>query len=263
VIHVLGDVGAATALEGDPGIAIVGARRASSYGVEVSRGLGRSLAATGATVLSGMALGVDSAAHAGALEAGGRSVAILGGGCDVPYPVAKRRLHGELAAGGALVSELPPGTHPRPWTFVARNRLIAALARTVVVVEATRHSGSLITARFARELGVDVAAVPGHITSALAQGTNDLLADGAQVVRDAQDVLDCAYGFGARQAPGPREQADPRLRPLFEQIAAGCDTVDALTASGADVRTVTTALAELELAGLVRRLPGGRYSVVA
>jgi DNA processing protein len=253
------------ALCAEPAVAIVGARRASAYGVEVARSLGRGLAAAGVTVVSGMALGVDSAAHGGALEAGGRTVAVLAGGADVPYPASKRALHREIARCGAVVSEMPPGFPPRRWAFPARNRTIAGLAGVTVVVEAAERSGALITARVARELGRDVAAVPGRITSPLAAGANALLRDGAHLVDGAQAVLDVLFGVGVRQAEAVRdgrELAAP-LREVLAAVREGRDTVGALAGPEGDATAVVTALGALELAGYVRRVAGGAYVPLA
>ena len=147
--------------QGPRAVAVVGTRRASADGLEVARALGRGLAAAGVTVVSGMALGVDSAAHAGALESSGRTVAVLAGGADVPYPPSKARLHGLIAERGCVVGELPPGFVAMRWCFPARNRIIAALGHMTIVVEAARRSGSLITAEIAIDIGREVGAVPG------------------------------------------------------------------------------------------------------
>jgi DNA processing protein len=249
-------------------VAIVGARRATEYGLQQARGLGRGLAAAGLTIVSGMALGVDAAAHAGALEADGLTVAVLACGPDVAYPASKRRLHARIVASGAVVAELPPGTPPRRWCFPARNRIIAALAQVTVVVEAGERSGSLITAGQAADLGREVAAVPGLVTAPLAAGTNALISDGAQLVRGAHDVLELLFGAAALQLLPARPDAraaglEPDLRALLDRVGAGCDTVAALAGSNGAVDAVLAGLAQLELRGLVRRGPGGRYTVSA
>ncbi|MFL5821597.1 MAG: DNA-processing protein DprA [Solirubrobacteraceae bacterium] len=260
MVHVAGG----TQLPRGPATAVVGARRATPYGLEVARMLGRGLAAAGVTVVSGMALGVDSAAHEGALEAGGPTLAVLPGGADVPYPASKRRLYRRLLAEGCAASELPPGLRPRRWCFPARNRLIAALSALTVVVEAAERSGALITARLARELGREVGAVPGPITSGRARGVNDLLFDGAHLVRDVQDVLDVLFGAGAASAPpDPRAGLEPGLRRVLDEVAGGRDTVGALAGTPAEAEAALVALSELELLGHVRRAPGGRYVPVA
>lgn len=249
-------------------VAIVGARRATEYGLQQARGLGRGLAAAGVTVVSGMALGVDAAAHVGALDAGGLTLAVLAGGPERAYPASKRHLHARIAATGAVVSELPPGTVARRWCFPARNRIIAALAELTVVVEAGERSGSLITAGQAAHLGREVGAVPGLVTAPMAAGTNGLLADGAQLVRGPRDVLELLFGAAASPLPvdGVEERAsglEPDLRALLDRVGSGCDTVAALAANGAGVDAVLAGLAQLELRGLVRRGAGGRYAATA
>jgi DNA processing protein len=268
VLYVFGDPARLERAMGADRVAIVGARRASEYGLQQACGLGRGLAAARLTVVSGMALGVDAAAHVGALEVDGLTVAVLACGPDRAYPASKRRLHARIAATGAIVSELPPGTAPRRWCFPARNRIIAALSQATVVVEAGERSGSLITAGQAADLGREVAAVPGLVTAPLAAGTNALIADGAQLVRGARDVLELLFGAAALTLlpTGPEDRAaglEPDLRALLERIGGGCDTVAALTGSGGAVDAVLAGLAQLELRGLVRRGPGGRYTATA
>ncbi|HMJ37133.1 MAG TPA: DNA-processing protein DprA [Baekduia sp.] len=251
-----------------PAVAIVGTRRGSPEGLEVARTLGRGLAAAGVTVVSGMALGVDSAAHTGALEVGGPTVAVLAGGADVPYPRSKARLYGAIiAAGGAVVSEMPPRFQAFKWSFPARNRIIAALAPATIVVEAAERSGSLITAELALELGRDVAAVPGSVVSWRSRGTNALLRDGATLIRDARDALDLVLGvehaeLAVRRAAGetvpPPADAAPELLALLAAVEDGRDTINMLAPDAAGAATVRAGLMELELLGLVRRAPGGR-----
>lgn len=257
----------ARALETDR-VAIVGARRASPYGLEQARGLGRGLAAAGLAVVSGMALGVDAAAHVGALEVEGLTVAVLACGPERAYPASKRGLHARIAAAGAVVAELPPGTPPRRWCFPARNRIIAALAQATVVVEAGERSGSLITAGQAADLGRDVAAVPGLVSSPLAAGANALIADGARLVRGARDVLELLHGAGGAELAPERADArraalEPDLRTLLERVSAGFDTVASLAGGGAGLDATLAGLAQLELRGLVRRSAGGRYVATA
>jgi DNA processing protein len=263
VLHVAGDLGAVGVRDA---VAVVGARRATQYGLTVAHDLGRALSSAGVSVVSGLALGVDSAAHTGALAGTGRPVAVLAGGVDRPYPASKRSLYLEVRARGAVVSEMPPGLGIHRWAFVARNRLIAALARVTVVVEATERSGSLTTADLAAELGRTVAAVPGRVTCSTASGVNGLLRDGAVLVRHARDVLDeladltgAAY---ATSAPGGAE-LEPAARSLLDAIGDGHSTLPMLVAAGFDARTVLAGLGELEGRGLVRRGFGGRYERVA
>jgi DNA processing protein len=241
-------------------VAVVGTRRASPDGLEVARGLGRGLAAAGVTVVSGMALGVDSAAHAGALESSGRTVAVLAGGADVPYPPSKARLHRFIAERGCVIGELPPGFVALRWCFPARNRIIAALGHMTIVVEAARRSGSLLTAEIAADLGREVGAVPGPVTAWRAAGTNALLRDGATLIRDAADALDAAVGVDRRDTP--LSDVEPRLRDLLGAVADGRDTLAALTCLPGDVAPTLAALTELELLGHLRRVAGGRYVVI-
>lgn len=259
VLHVAGE---GEALREPDGVSVVGARRASTYGLEVAHGLGHGLAAAGVPVVSGLALGIDSAAHAGALEARAPLIAVLASGADVPYPSSKRGLYAEITARGAVVSEFPPGFNPLRWCFVARNRIIAALSHVTVVVEAAARSGSLTTADFAAELGRTVGAVPGRITSSLAKGTNGLLQSGAPPVCSVQDVLDLlaeATGRAHRPAPPPEPPLDEELQRLLSAIEAGANTLGALASTQAEARAVLAALGELEFRGLVRRSFGGRY----
>jgi DNA processing protein len=248
--------------EGPIAVAIVGTRRASAEGNEVARGLGRGLGAAGVGVVSGMALGVDSAAHAGALDAGAPTVAVLAGGADVPYPASKRALYRRIVEQGCVVSEMPPGFTPFKWCFPARNRTIAALGHMTVVVEAAERSGSLITAEVAADLGRDIGAVPGPVTSWRAKGTNALLRDGATLVRDARDVLDAVIGVDEGAALDPAAGLEPRLASLLRAVGDGRDTLAALAGAPDQAQSTLGALTELELLGHLRRVPGGRYVVV-
>lgn len=245
-------------------VGIVGTRRASPDGLELARALGRDLGVAGVPVVSGMALGVDSAAQDGALDGGGLSVAVLGGGAEQPYPPSKARLHARLLERGLVVSELPPGTRPRKWTFPARNRIIAGLADLVVVVEAAERSGSLITADLAMKLGREVAALPGPVLSSRCAGTNALLRDGATLVRGVDDVLDALYGPGNAPALARTggEHLEPHLAALLAAVADGRDTIAALAAgSREDAEAARLGVLELELRGLLCRRPGGRFGV--
>jgi DNA processing protein len=248
---------------GDP-VAIVGARKPSAYGREVARSLGRGLAVSGITVVSGMAVGVDSAAHAGALDVAGPTLAVLPGSADRPYPAGMRTLHRRIVAGGAAVSELGPDTSIRRWMFLARNRIIAALSAMTVVVEAGERSGALVTARLAREIGRPVGAVPGRVTTPQAAGPHGLLAAGACLVRGPQDVLDHLFGARVRLAGARhgRREAPVELRPLLAAIEDGHETAAALARAGFAPEEGLAALAALELDGFVRRGVGGRFSVV-
>jgi DNA processing protein len=262
VLHVAGGLDRLLSLLAQDAVAIVGARRASSYGLEISTSLGRGLGSAGIAVVSGMALGIDSAAHAGAVSANAATIAVLPGGADRPYPRAKRGLHARILEAGAAVSELPAGAQVWRWSFPARNRIIAALAAMTIVVEAGERSGSLITAAFARGLGRPVGAVPGRITAPTASGPNALLAAGAYVVRGPDDVLDRLFGAGVRRVPAAnRPDLAPEMRMLLSAIAEGHDTAAALERAGFPAHQGLAALASLELAGYVKREAGGRFAV--
>jgi len=264
-------------------VAIVGSRRADAYGRETAELFGRELAAAGLTVVSGFARGVDAAAHRGALAADGAppsaTVAVLGTGLGVDYPRGHRRLGDAIAARGALVTELPCGVKPKAWQFPVRNRLIAALAGATLVIRAARRSGSLVTARFALDLGRDVLAVPGRIFASGAKGTNALIADGAFPALAPSQVLQI---LGVEPAPPPAESPDaapaaeghagegssdgspgpPGLpgRLLAAMAPATPESPEALAARvDAPVDRVLGALLELELSGRVRREPGPAF----
>jgi DNA processing protein len=263
VLHVAGGLERFLRLADQDPVAVVGARKASAYGLDVARSLGRDLASAGVTVLSGMALGIDSAAHAGAIGAGCATVAVLPGSADRPYPTRRRGLHRQIVAVGAAVSELPPGTAIWRWAFPARNRIIAGLAAMTVVVEAGHRSGALVTARRALEAGRPLGAVPGRITSPQAAGPNGLLARGACVVRGAQDVLDRLFGAGVRSVIAEtRDELSAELRALLAAIAEGQDSAAALGRAGVPPERGLAALATLELGGYVRRGAGGRFRIV-
>jgi len=263
VLHVAGDLERVLSVAASDAVAIVGSRRASSYGLGIARGLARSLAAAGVPVISGMAHGIDAAAHEGALAAGGLTLAVLASEPQRPYPASARALHRRIVATGAVVSELPPATPVRRWMFPARNRLIAALASMTVVVEAGERSGALLTAAISRSLGRATGAVPGHVTSPLAAGCHRLLRDGARLIERPEDILEALFGAAARV---PRHDGRPRLdrehRRLLEAIAAGENTADALGEAGVSPDLGLAALAWLEVAGYVRREAGGRWSAV-
>jgi DNA processing protein len=256
VLHVVGDLERVTR----PGVAIVGARRPSPYGLDVAGSLARGTAIAGVTVISGLASGIDSAAHRGALSAGGVTIAVLAGAPERPYPSRARALHARIRAAGAVVSELPPGTGSRRWMFPARNRLIAALTAMTVVVEARSRSGALVTARHARRLGRAVGAVPGRVTSPLAAGPHQLLRDGALLIECTTQILDALFGPG-QQHPAQPPRLDPQIAALVDALAEGHGTATALARAGLRTEQALAALASLELAGTIERQPGGRYAV--
>jgi DNA processing protein len=256
-----GDARLLDGLEPFGAVTIVGARRATAYGREVARELGRELAAAGMVVVSGLAFGIDACSHRGALDAAGRTIAILGCGPDVAYPASNRSLWRRICETGAAVSELPPGATPWRWTFPARNRIMAALAGMTVVVEAATRSGSLITTDLAADLGRDLGAVPGPVTSRASAGPNGLLAAGAHVVRDAQDVLDAMLGPGCRQLERPSPTLDPDLEAALAAVESGASSCDAVaTATGLTGAAAASALARLELLGYLTCSSLGTYS---
>ncbi len=254
-----------------PVVALVGSRKATRAGLEAARIVAAGLARAGVVVVSGFAHGIDAAAHAAALEEGGETWGVLGCGVDVPYPAAHDRLRARILDGGALLSELPPGTPPEAWHFPVRNRIIAGCARVVVVVEAAPKSGSLITARCAAEAGRDVAAVPGPVIGEQTAGSNALLKDGAILVRDAADVLrelpdedlrrlrpgGLPDAGGAPQAPDDPDAARVLLA-LDVAEPRDADTLSAAT--GLPAARLSAALVLLELEGLAEALPGALFA---
>jgi len=237
------------AILSEPAVAVVGARACSPYGRNVARSLARELAAAGLVVVSGMARGIDGEAHRGALESSGRTVAVLGCGIDRDYPSAHAELARRIAENGLIVSEYEPGVEPAPWRFPARNRIIAGLCSSTLVVEARERSGALITADFALEEGRDVLAVPGEITSSLSAGTNALIKLGAAPVAAASDVLEL-YELGSARptliAIGPEAES------LLARLRESALTADELgRAVSLEPGASAAALIELELAGRV------------
>jgi DNA processing protein len=251
-------------LTGEPAVALVGARSASPYGLEMASRLGRGLAAAGVTVVSGLALGVDAASHGGCLDGGGRALAVLAGAADLPYPHRNRRLYERLRREGAVVSEMPPGQRAFRWSFPARNRLMAGLARMTVVVEAADPSGSLITAHFACELGRPVGAVPGRATSRLTAGVHALLRDGARLVAGPEDVLEELFGAGAPCVPeAVSDELPQELRAALDAVEAGAGVAGVARMTGLSAAEARAALARLEALGRVRRTGLGSYSPAA
>lgn len=232
-------------------VTIVGARRASTYGREVARELSRELALAGMIVVSGLAFGIDACAHRGALDAG-LTVAVLGCGADVAYPAAHRSLWRRIGEDGLVLSELPPGCGAWRWTFPARNRIMAALSGMTVVVEAAERSGSLITADLAADLGRDLGAVPGPVGSRLSAAPNSLLAGGACLVRDAQDVLDAMLGPGVRRIERAAPKLDRTQMAVLDALDRGAETCDAVAVDlELDGGEAAAALAGLESHGYV------------
>jgi DNA processing protein len=254
--------GTRAALEA-PGVAVVGSRAGSAYALAVAERLAVDLAARGLTIISGLARGVDSAAHRGALAAPGSTIAVLGSGADIIYPrehiplatrIIAATAHGAM---GAIVSELVPGTPPRPDFFPRRNRIISGLARAVVVIEAGEKSGSLITARCALEQGRDVLAVPGNVLNGRNRGSHALLRDGAKIVEGADDILEELGLDGGAGHVRTKGSYDPVLACLFPGEPCDLDAIAERT--GLTAARLLPRLLELELQGLVQRIGGGRF----
>ena len=243
-----------------PAVAIVGSRAASPYALDVAERLAADLAARGLAIVSGLARGVDSAAHRGALSAGGSTLAVLGCGADIIYPREHTALARAIEPDGLIVSELIPGTRPLPRFFPQRNRIISGLSRAVVIVEAGERSGSLITARCALEQGRDVLAVPGNVLSGRNRGGHALLRDGAKIVESADDILEELNGVGGGAAAA-RPAAVPCADPVLACLTPGepCDLDGISERSGLSPARLLPRLFELELQGLIRRAGGGRF----
>jgi DNA processing protein len=255
-----GDPALLLRLRVDEAVTVVGARRASTYGREVARELGRELASAGLVVVSGLAFGIDACAHRGAIEAG-LTVAVLGCGPDVAYPAAHRSLWRQIGDRGLVLSELPPGSGAWRWSFPARNRIMAALSGMTVVVEAAERSGSLITADLAADLGRDLGAVPGPVGSRLSVAPNNLLAGGACLVRGAQDVLDAMLGPGARRIERSGPRLDAAQQAVLEALELGAETCDAIAAAvGLPASEAAAALSALESLGYVSCSLVGAYT---
>lgn len=252
-----------------PGVAVVGSRRATPAGIDIALSIGRDLAAANIQVISGMARGVDAGAHQGALAGGGTTVAVLGCGIDVCYPAEHAALRRAIEASGCTLTEEAPGTPPLRWQFPKRNRLIAALAEAVIVVEATPRSGALSTARWAADLGREVLAVPGSIRSPQSEGTNLLIRDGARPYLGPADLFEAVPALGvaaaAEAAAEPSGGAPSRLTPELAEILSrmGATPVypDELGAAlDLPAAVIAARLGSLEVAGAILSLPGGRVA---
>ena len=251
-------------------IAIVGTREPSNYGREVAHRLGKKLGENGIVVVSGMARGIDTCAHLGALEAGGSTVAVLGNGVDIAYPKSKANVYERICREGLVLSEYVPGTQPLPGNFPARNRIISGLSQGVVVVEAGAHSGSNITVNYALEQGKDVFAVPGPILSGVSTSTNQMIKAGCEVITCEDDVLDF-YGWGDKPAKRPPKvgpgAAGPKYVELTFQEQALVDVLepgersfdDLFEHTGFSLPELFTVLAGLELKGVLEQKPGRLY----
>lgn len=252
-------------LDGDRALAVVGSRRCTRDGQRAAREFGKALSEAGVTVVSGLARGIDTHAHRGALDGGGRTVAVLGCGADVPYPPENEALLREiLDRGGAVVSEQRPGAKPAPGNFPARNRIISGLARGTLIVEGARKSGAMITVNHATEQGRDVFAVPGSIYSPLSEMPNELIVNGAIPAVSPWDILEY-YRWGERSRPGAAQKAPEAalepdeaalVEPLREQELS-FDELSVLT--GFSASKLNSLLTILELRGIIMRVPGGAY----
>jgi DNA processing protein len=258
VIYILG-----RALPSDAfSIAIVGSRKPSYYGTRVARLLSKNAAEEGLAVVSGMARGIDSAAHKGALDGGGRTIAVLGSSIDITYPPENEKLAEEIRENGAVVSEFPFGTCPFPQNFPRRNRIISGLALGLVIVQAGETSGALITADFALEQGREVFAVPGEIGNPLSRGTHNLIKQGARLVEGIDDILEelripAARGRNLTDNAGQESLSSREKRVLAQLGFSPMSTDDIVIATGFSAQAVTSALVRLELKGVVARVAGG------
>jgi DNA processing protein len=255
--------------EDERAVAVVGSRSASDYGRRITRNLCRDLAALGFTIVSGMARGIDGAAHEMTLTAGGRTIAVLGCGVDYAYPPEHDHLYQRISQNGAVVSEFPIGTRPMAFNFPARNRLISGLSVGVVVVEATEKSGSLITARLAVEQGREVFAVPGEVGASRSRGAHRLIRQGAKLVESAHDIIEEIAPQLSRRG-GEAASESRRTLPqnvggdlqkifsLFEERSLQIDEI--IETSGCSPAKVSEILLELELQGYIKQLPGKKYT---
>src|SRR5581483_7530223 len=253
-------IGDAAALDGTL-VAIVGSRAASPYALSVAASLAADLASRGVAIVSGLARGVDSAAHRGALDADGVTIGVLGSGADVIYPPEHGSLARDIARRGLVASELVPATPPLAHFFPMRNRIISGLSRAVVVIEAGEKSGSLITARCALEQGRDVLAVPGNVLSGRNRGAHALLRDGAKIVESADDILE-ELGMCTPLRTRERDASAERPRdPVLESLSPGeaSDLDEIAERSGLPPARLLPRLMELELAGAIARIGGGRF----
>ena len=250
-----------------PGLAVVGARRAGAESRQMVREIARDLAGHGVCIISGLARGIDTAAHLGALDAGGATVAVLGCGIDRIYPPENRKLFHQIATQGTLISEYAPGTPPLAGNFPGRNRIVSGLALGVLVAEAAVGSGSLITADFALEQGREVFALPGAPYGASYTGSNTLLKEGAHLVTEARDILDLLWSDLARSALGAPAAAPAPLPELSKEALQVLEPMDTnalhideiVRKSGLTPMEVSAILLHLELQGGVRQLPGMHY----
>lgn len=245
----------------DIAVAIVGSRKASLYGLKTCEKLAYELAGMGVTIVSGLARGIDSAAHRGALKAGGRTIAVFGCGLDYIYPSENKKLAEEIEQNGALVSEFPAGAMPLPYNFPKRNRIISGLSLGVVVVEASKDSGALITADFALEQGREVFAVPGKIDASTSTGTHRLIKEGAKLVEGADDILEeLNLKSTVQSSPMPNAGIDEYEQKIYSILSDEPKYIDEITKEANLVSSeVCDILLRLQLKKLIKELPGKRY----
>jgi DNA processing protein len=251
-------------VEGDNNsVAVVGSRNASEYGIKVTQEISRNLASLGVTIVSGMARGIDSAAHIAAIQGGGRTVAVLGSGVDVIYPPENRRLFEKITQNGAVVSEYPLGTRPNSYNFPPRNRIISGLSLGVLVVEASPKSGSLITAKLALDQGRDVYAVPGNVYSYKAKGTHSLLKSGAKLVDNANDIVE-ELNITVKPIKENKEviqELSPELLMIYDFCQDEPIHIDNIIfKTGLSSARVSALLLDLELSGILKQLPGKMFT---
>ena len=258
ILYYRGDI----ELAGQICLAMVGSRAASVYGRNVARKLARELAESGIVIVSGLARGIDSEAHQGALETG-KTIAVLGSALNIIYPPENRKLVEEIIAGGAVISEFPLHTHPEPSNFPLRNRIISGLCRGVIVVEGKEKSGALITADFALEQGRDVFAVPGPINSKTSAGPNNLIKQGAKLITGIEDILEEYYDINRTLGTLRQDRLlllDDNEKLVLEQLAHESLHFDELIqGSGLEIGTLSTILFKLEFEGIIKSLPGNYY----
>jgi DNA processing protein len=265
VIYVKGEL-----LENEQLLAVVGSRRATVYGLDMAESLSYELSRNGLTITSGMARGIDSRAHTGALKAGGRTIAVLGCGLDIVYPSENKELMKRICDNGAVISEFLQDVPPIPFNFPARNRIISGISKGVAVIEANERSGSLITANYALEQGRDVFAVPGNINSSNSAGTNRLIRDGAKIVLDVKDIIDELKLVNGDNNTSykvlrkiPYENFNCEEKAIIGKLMERTIHIDAIAREcGLSVQTVGSILIMLELSGFVEQLPGKFYKLM-
>jgi DNA processing protein len=261
VLYIKGDIVAEDAWA----VAIVGTRRYSSYGRQVAENISHTLARNGITIISGLARGIDGIAHRSAMDAGGRTIAVLGSGLDILYPPEHRALAEEISNKGALISDYSLGTPPDGSNFPPRNRIISGLSKIIIVIEAGERSGALITATYAAEQGKDVFAVPGKISAPMSKGTNLLIKQGAHPLLDPQDVLDLLNMTLVAEQRVIRKAlpSDPKEAVLYQAVGEEPLHVDEICSQvNLPIEEVTSTLALMELKGMVRKMFGMKYVAV-